>query len=369
MAFQHVLVTGGAGFVGSHICTRLREALPDARVTALDNLTRRGSELNLPRLRHHGVEFLHGDVRCEEDFRAVGAFDLLIDAAAEPSVQAGLQGSPRGLWQINLVGTLNCLEAALERRAAFLFLSTSRIYPIARQNELACTEQATRFALSDAQSTAGASSRGIDETFPLDGARSFYGATKLAAEHLLQEYTFNYQLPTLVNRCGVLAGPWQMGKVDQGFVTLWTARHYYDQPLKYLGYGGSGKQVRDLLHVDDLIDLVLEQMSDVSRWNGRVYNVGGGLDVSTSLLELTEICRDVTGRTVAIEPVAETSPLDIRVYLSDARKVQRDFAWSPQRSVRTIVEEIHDWIVAHEEELRAVLAPGARRPCTLSSSR
>ena len=129
-------------------------------------------------------------------------------------------------------------------------------------------------------------------------------------------------MAAIINRCGVLAGPWQMGKVDQGVVTLWVARHAFGQPLRYIGFGGLGKQVRDVLHVDDLFDLLLLQMARPARWDGRVYNVGGGNDVSASLLELTEICRRETGREIPIAEVPETSSVDLRIYVGDSRRVE-----------------------------------------------
>ena len=155
----------------------------------------------------------------------------MIDCSAEPSVQAGLGGSPRSVLDTNLVGTINCLEAARSRGAAFLFLSTSRIYPIAALNDLPFVETETRFHWDEAPGIAGFSRRGIAEGFTLDGARSFYGTSKLAGEQLIQEYVFSYGMRALIDRCGVIAGPWQMGKVDQGVITLWVARHYFGRPL------------------------------------------------------------------------------------------------------------------------------------------
>jgi CDP-paratose 2-epimerase len=138
-------------------------------------------------------------------------------------VHAGQRGSPLSLININLSGTVHCLEAARERGAALLFLSTSRVYPIETLNAMRFHEGDTRFVLEEDQDIPGCSARGINETFPLEGARSFYGTTKLVGEMLLQEYVFSYGMRGLINRCGVLAGPGQMGKVDQGFITLWAA--------------------------------------------------------------------------------------------------------------------------------------------------
>lgn len=356
MPHRSILITGGAGFVGSHLATRLMHSAPGLRIVALDNLCRRGSELNLSRLREHGIAFQHGDIRCAEDLDGVGEFDLLIDCSAEPSVQAGAASSPQYVLNTNLVGTINCLEAARRQQAAFLFLSTSRIYPLTTLNRLPFYETDSRFELDESPQTPGYSRQGVAEAFPLSGPRSFYGASKLASELLIAEYVHSYGMNALINRCGVLAGPWQMGKVDQGVLTLWVARHHFRRPLRYLGFGGSGKQVRDVLHVDDLFELVWKQLQRSGDWRGEVYNVGGGREVSTSLRELTEICRSVTGTRLEIGSHAETNPLDIRIYLTDARRVGEVFDWKPQRSLTHIVEDIHQWICRHELQLQNVLA-------------
>lgn len=260
---QCILVTGGAGFVGARIAVGLREQGVAARVVALDNLKRRGSELNLNRLRAAGVEFLHGDIRQPADIAAAGAVDCIIECSAEPSVLAGYDGSPEYVAHTNLTGTLHCLEHARRHGAAVLFLSTSRVYPIAAIAGLRYRETETRFELLPEQDLPGVSESGIAENFPLEGPRSLYGATKLCSELILQEYLEMYGLRGVINRCGVIAGPGQMGKVDQGVAVLWMARHLYGGALQYIGYGGAGRQVRDLVHVDDILRLVLVQIERI----------------------------------------------------------------------------------------------------------
>ncbi len=352
-ANERVLVTGGAGFVGGTLCLRLAAA--GHRVTAMDNLLRRGSELNLPRLKAAGVEFVHGDIRNTEDFDRIEDFDLLIDCAAEPSVHAGASGSPRFVLQNNLVGTLNCLEECRKRKAGVLFLSTSRVYPMGPLNALPYELEGERFVWKLPVDTPGVNEVGLDETFPLEGPRSFYGASKLACEVVATEYQANMGVPVLINRCGVLAGPWQMGKVDQGFIALWVSRHIFGKPLKYFGWGGKGQQVRDLLHVEDLADLVLAQIARPEVFDGRVYNVGGGRPVSTSLLELTGLCQTLTQKSLDIGGDPETNPLDMRIYLTDASRVKQDFNWAPRRSVRQIVSDTNDWLQDNLEMLRPYL--------------
>jgi len=356
MHFRRIVISGGAGFVGASLALALKTAFPGISVLAFDNLKRRGSELNLARLRQHGVGFLHGDVRCPEDVAQWPAFDLVVDCAAEPSVQAGIHGDSLPVVANNLGGTIQCLEAARRHQAAILLLSSSRVYPIERLNALAFREDATRFVWTGSDQVPGFSARGIAEDFPLAGRRSLYGATKLASELLVQEYAWIYQIPALIDRCGVLAGPWQMGKVDQGVVALWAARHVFGRELTYFGYGGSGKQVRDLLHIEDFCDLVCRQLERPAAWDGRVYNVGGGQDVSASLRELTELCRTLTGVQVPVRGRAEESPADIRIYLTDARRVATDFGWQPQRSVGDILTDTLAWIAHCQSELREYLA-------------
>src|SRR5262245_40955769 len=208
---MRVLVTGGCGFVGANLCVSLAARHPDWQFVALDNLRRRGSELNLPRLRAAGVRFVHGDVRERDDVAAAGEFDALVEASAEPSVLAGLDGGLDYLVESNLVGAFNCLETCRRFGAQLVFLSTSRVYPVAALRGLATHETETRLELDDSQATAGASGEGIAETFPLSGARTFYGSTKLAAELLVAEYVESFALAAVVNRCGVIAGPWQLG--------------------------------------------------------------------------------------------------------------------------------------------------------------
>ena len=356
MKFKSVLITGGAGFVGSNLAVSWKQMFPDCNVIALDNLKRRGSELNLQRFASQGIEFVHGDVRNREDLEAI-KFDLLIDCAAEPSVHAGTKGSSDYVINTNLIGTINSLEAARRNDAAFLLLSTSRVYPIESLNNVPYSETETRFNWNPIESTSGICEHGVSELFSLEGARSFYGASKLSAELMVREFAYQWNMPALINRCGVIAGPWQMGKPDQGVVALWVSRHYFRQPLKYIGFGGNGKQVRDVLHVDDLFDLIAAQSSTPEAWDGRVYNVGGGQDVSVSLAELTELCSAATGNEIEVSNQPETNKVDVRIYMTDARKVREDFGWKPKRSALEIVRDIKSWIGENESEVKRVLQP------------
>jgi CDP-paratose 2-epimerase len=350
-----LLITGGAGFVGSNLAVSLASRHPEWEVIALDNLYRKGSELNLPRLEESGVEFVRGDVREPADLAALPPISALVECSAEPSVMSGVDGDTSYLLHTNLTGAYNCLELARRDGAFFVFLSTSRVYPVAPQVELNLEEGETRFEIAAEQDVPGVSPAGISEDFPLQGARTLYGTTKLAAELLIEEYRAAFGLPAVADRCGVIAGPWQMGKVDQGVFTHWMLAHHFRNPLSYIGFGGHGKQVRDLLHVEDLVDLVERQLLDSAAWDGRIVNVGGGRECSLSLLETTEICRRLTGNEVQIAAVPETRSGDVPVYLSDCARLFGLDEWRPQRSAEQVLADIHDWIAADEARIAAAL--------------
>lgn len=350
-----LLITGGAGFVGSNLAVSLATRHPQWEVLALDNLYRTGSELNLPRLEGAGVEFVKGDVREPGDLAALPEISALIECSAEPSVMSGVDGDTSYLLHTNLTGAYNCLELARRDGAFFVFLSTSRVYPVAPQVELKLEEAPTRFEIAAEQAVPGVSPAGISEDFPLGGARTLYGATKLAAELLIEEYRAAFGVPAVADRCGVIAGPWQMGKVDQGVFTHWMLAHRFRNPLSYIGFGGHGKQVRDLLHVEDLVDLVERQLLDPAAWDGRTVNVGGGRECSLSLRETTEICRRLTGNEMPIEPVPETRAGDVPVYLSDCARLFDLDDWRPRRSAEQVLADIHEWIAADEERIAAAL--------------
>jgi CDP-paratose 2-epimerase len=349
MNYSRILITGGAGFVGSSYAIWLASRHPGLRITAVDNLKRRGSELNLPRLREHGIEFVHGDIRNPEDLQLDARRpELIIDCSAEPSVLAGYGSGSEYVIRTNLNGTVNCLELARRCGAAMVFLSTSRVYPVAPLNRIAVVETPTRFEIAESQELAGVSREGISESFPLDGARSLYGATKLASEILSYEYGDMYGLPIVINRCGVIAGPWQMGKVDQGVFALWVAAHRFQRPLAYIGWGGEGKQVRDLLFIDDLCELLDLQLAQMNELSGSMFNVGGGPGSSASLIETTRICERLTGNVLEMGRSPENRPGDVRLYITDNSHVNSRLGWRPRTTVEQALSAINEWVSANE---------------------
>ena len=352
---MNILITGGCGFVGSNLSIYLKKNFPHYNILAFDNLRRRGSELNIHRLKECDVTYIHGDIRNEDDLDSFDHLDFIIDASAEPSVTSGINGGQKQLININLGGTINLLNLAAKFGSSFIFLSTSRVYPIDPLNQIKYEEDDTRFTISEDQTLGGVSQEGISERFSLDGYRSFYGATKLASEILIPEYNKYSNIKSVINRFGVIAGPYQMGKIDQGVSVLWMARHYWKGGLGYFGYGGMGKQVRDIIHIDDVCTLIADQVSNIDQYNGQMYNVGGGLPRSLSLMEMTNLCQKITGNSINITPVLEDREADIRIYITDNSKIYQQSEWRPNRSTEDLFSDIFQWINQNESQLKAIL--------------
>ncbi len=350
-----ILITGGCGFVGSNLSIKLKEKYPSINIVCFDNLMRRGSELNIQRLRDNGIQFIHGDVRNKEDFDKIGATELIIDAAAEPSVLAGITGGTDYLIHTNFNGTINSLDYAVKHKAGFIFLSTSRVYSIQELDKIELIETTDRFEISQSNKIAGFSKNGIGESFSTHGYKSLYGASKFCSEAFVTEYSQLFNLKTVINRCGVIAGAYQYGKVDQGVMVLWLARHFWKQKLAYIGYGGNGIQVRDILHINDLFELIDYQINNLDTLNGELFNAGGGLTNSVSLKELTTLCSEITGNHIDIEHISQTRQADIRLYITDNTKVNTITNWNPKSSVKDVLIDIYNWLRENEKYVKPIL--------------
>ena len=358
MNYKNILITGGAGFVGSNLAIKLKEHYTNINIFVLDNLKRLGSELNINRLKDYSIKFIHGDIRNREDFEFDKSkkIDLIIECSAEPSVLAGVGGSPEYLINTNLCGAINCFELARKNTSDIVFFSSSRIYPIKELEQLKFKETETRFGLLEDQKIEGASKYGIAENFPLGSTRSIYGATKLCAEFILKEYIETYKIRGIINRCGIITGPWQFGKIDQGVVVLWISRHVWtDKKLSYIGYGGKGKQVRDFINIWDLFDVLKIQLSSFGKFNGEIYNIGGGIKNSLSLLEMTELCQEISGNKIQIDSVFENRVNDVRIYISDCKKFYNLTNWEPKKDAQKTFEQIYKWIVDNKIKLERIL--------------
>lgn len=330
-----LLISGVCGFVGSTLARDL--AARGHRVWGFDNFIRPGSETNRAELKNLGVQLIHADLRAASDVDALPPVDFVIDAAANPSVLAGVDGrtSSRQLVEHNLSGTVNLLEYCKRHRAGVILLSTSRVYsiPALAAIELAVEKHAFRPALATFAA-------GIPESFSTAAPVSLYGATKLASEALALEYGDTFELPVFVNRCGVLAGAGQFGRADQGIFAFWLNSHLRRRPLRYLGFGGHGHQVRDCLHPRDLVPLLEKQFAAPKVIpTDRIVNISGGAASATSLRQLTEWCDAHFGP----HPVAADSssrPFDIPWLVLDHARATSLWDWRPQTSRDAILDEI-----------------------------
>src|ERR1700728_2327768 len=237
------LIAGICGFTGAALARNIERAIEGACIFGVDNLIRPGSETNRAGLRALGVQVFHGDVRIPSDLETLPAADWVIDAAANPSVLAGVDGrsSSRQLIEHNLHGTLNLLEYCKRHKAGFILLSSSRVYSIAALAGLPLRAEGRRFILDSSQPLApGVSAEGIAETFPVTAPVSLYGSTKLASEAVALEYGYAFDFPVWIDRCGVLAGAGQFGTAEQGIFSSWLHAHAARGPLRYIGFGGIG---------------------------------------------------------------------------------------------------------------------------------
>jgi CDP-paratose 2-epimerase len=354
----HILITGGAGFVGSELAVRLTEK--NHRVVVMDNLVRRGSESNLERLARHGVTFVHGDVRNPEDFENLpSGIEFLIDVSAQPSVVSGYSNPVFDITN-NSLGVIRVLEFARRHRCPMIFFSTNRVYVVDRLLELPRREAATRIEWdSDAWNQLPSETRlrgfdpvhGVSEEFAVDGGqRSIYGLSKLIADASCQEYAHAFDLPLVVNRFGVIAGTGQFAKLDQGWVVWWAIAHYFKLPLKYIGW--NGKQVRDVLFLDDVCSLVELQMGQISRFRGDIFNLGGGSANSLSLREGTTLLERKLGHGTNITVEDSVRKGDLPIYFTDNRKGTQQLKWKPSVTLDQGFDKILAWIRANEDTLR-----------------
>jgi CDP-paratose 2-epimerase len=351
---MRVLISGICGFVGSTVARALLERGTDREILGFDNFVRPGSETNRAELKRFGARLFHADLRAASDLDELPDADWVIDAAANPSVLAGIDGrtSSRQLVEHNLGGTANLLEYCRQRHAGFILLSTSRVYSIPPLASLPVVVSREGFVpASDVSLPAGLTAAGVDETFSTAAPISLYGATKLASEALALEYGETFGFPVFVNRCGVLAGAGQFGRPDQGIFAYWINSWLQRRPLRYLGFGGRGHQVRDCLHPLDLAPLLEQQFSAATLAPmDRVVNVSGGLASAMSLRQLSDWCAGCLG---AHEVIADGTPrpFDIPWIVLDHAKATRLWNWRPQTPVAAILDQIAAHAQAHPDWL------------------
>ena len=337
-----ILITGICGFAGSALAECLLERVEGVQLAGLDNLARPGSETNRARVERMGVEFVHGDLRSASDVAGLPACDWVIDAAANPSVLAGLSGSgsSRRLFEHNLAAIGNVLEYCKENKAGLLLLSSSRVYSIEALTALPLRVTGGAYEVDPAApAPQGIHDGGIGRDFPTTAPISLYGATKLASEVMALEYGAAFDFPVWITRCGVLAGAGQFGTPAQGIFAYWLNAHLRRRPMRYIGFEGTGHQTRDAFHPRDLAALLVAQIRKGRSGGTRVYTAGGGPSNSMSLAQLTAWCNRRFGpHAPSADP--EPRPYDIPWVAMDNSEATRDFGWRIEMPLPEILEDL-----------------------------
>jgi len=348
-----ILITGVCGFVGSTLAECLMGRLEGVRIIGIDNLMRPGAETNRMRIERLGVQFVHGDLRSASDISGLPKCDWVIDAAADPSVLAGLSGagSSRRLFEHNLAAIGNVLEYCREHKAGLALLSSSRVYSISALASIPLRVQDRAFEVDGAgRLPEGLSANGVGVEFSTSAPVSLYGATKLASEIMALEYGAAFDFPVWITRCGVLAGAGQFGTPAQGIFAFWINAHLRRRPMRYIGFEGAGYQTRDAFHPRDLAGLLVAQMRTGRSDGRRIYTAGGGPSNAMSLAQLTAWCDERFG---CHTPTSDKEPrkFDIPWVVMDNSLAAAEFGWKIEMPLGRILEGIAQHASDHPDWL------------------
>jgi CDP-paratose 2-epimerase len=338
-----ILITGGCGFIGSNIALFLKRK--KHTVYTLDNFFRRGSKFNYLRLKKENIYNYCIDIKNQKKLLKVKKFDLIIDCCADPSIESSKKNI-RSAFDNNLNGTLNILLKCIKEKSKIIFLSTSRVYSIESINTLINKKIIKNKILPK---------KLVKLNFDTSKPKSLYGFAKNASEELIKEFSYAFGLKYIINRCGVVAGPWQFGRVDQGFISHWIWSHIFKKKLNYIGFGGYGNQVRDILHIDDLCELILKQINKINLVKNKTFLVCGSIKNAISLRDLTNMCQSLTGNTCKIYKKKKTSIYDISYFVGSNEVVANVYRWVPKRSVEKILKDVYRWQLNNIKKLKNIL--------------
>ena len=330
------LVTGGAGFIGSNYAARL--IARGERVTIYDNLSRIGAPLNLKWLRStygkNSFELVEGDVRDAQLItKCARTADVIVHLAGQVAVTTSVS-NPREDFESNVVGTFNVLEAAKlsGRQPIVIYASTNKVYGGMEEINVVEGEKGYRYAEL---------THGIPESFPLD-FHSPYGCSKGAGGQYVRDYSRIFSLPTVVFRQSCIYGPRQFGIEDQGWIAWFMIAAVMGRPITIYG---DGKQVRDVLHIDDLLDGYDEAINRINVAEGQVYNIGGGPKNTISIWkEFGPMLEELVGHEIKVS-WDDWRQGDQRIYVSDIRKAQEELMWQPQITVEVGIRQLYSWIL------------------------
>jgi CDP-paratose 2-epimerase len=337
-----IMVTGGAGFIGSH--TAEYYAKRGDEVVVYDNVSRAkllnystsNAMHNWNYLKDNfNITLIKNDIRNPENLeKAANGVDVIIHTAAQTAVTTSVL-DPRTDFEINALGTFNVLEAARKTGASVVFCSTNKVYGD-NVNKIKVEEKKTRYGFADKNFQ-----NGIHETFSTDLCEHTpYGASKFAADVYVQDYARRNEIDAAVFRMSCIYGTRQFGVEDQGWVAWFTIATMLGKPITIYG---DGKQVRDMLYVTDLVAAFDAFVQKKDRLHHGVYNMGGGAENTMSLIELLDYLEVITGKRSKVS-YANWRPSDQKVYISDIRKAQKELGWTPKLSPREGVSKLIEWV-------------------------
>ena len=324
---KSILITGGCGFVGTNLAIYLKKELKNFSIYSVDILKKNYSKFNLNILKKKKIVNYKIDITSKKFLDIKKKFDFIIDCSADPAVEDSRKNTIR-VFNNNLKTTLNILEKTKKDKSNIIFISSSRVYPIIESNK--------KFRLKSVSI--------FDEKTSTDGIKSIYGYTKYASELLIKEYSYIFNIKYIINRSGIITGPLQFGKVEQGLISLWLWRHLNKLKLNYIGYGGRGSQIRDVLYVDDFSLLIKKQILSFSKTNNELFCIGGGRSNAITLKQLTEKCRKITKNNFKINSVSETSKYDIPFFISSNKKIKKIYNWAPKTNINNILKFNLRWL-------------------------
>ncbi len=341
-----MLITGGCGFVGTNAAVYF--AKKGWAVHCIDNFSRLGSRLNAEVLRAEVPDVTIEELDVAHDADKLVAlvreqgFDVILHTAAQVAVTSSVT-DPVHDFSVNALGTLNVLNAARapEKKPIVLFTSTNKVY--GGLEHLRLEEGAARYTIPSLP-------LGIPESTPVD-FHSPYGCSKGAADQYVRDWNRIYDVPTIVFRQSCIYGEHQFGIVDQGWVVFLTMKALFGKPITIYG---DGKQVRDVLFMDDLASAFDAALSNITKTRGQIYNIGGGPQHTLSILEFVQFVERRLGKKLDVQ-FAETRPGDQKVYISDVSKAVTDFDWKPTTSFETGFEKIRTWIESNRQALEPLL--------------
>jgi len=339
-------LTGGAGFIG---CNAAAQLLKEGHeVVVFDNLSRSGTDANLVWLKDQGLRtFIHGDVRDARQvvdvFRTHRDIGVVLHLAAQVAVTTSVM-NPREDFEVNALGTLNVCEAVRQcaPEAILLNASTNKVY--GELPHVHVVKRNGRYAYADLPG-------GVPETAPLD-FHSPYGCSKGAADSYVKDYARIYGLRTVSFRQSCIFGPRQFGIEDQGWVAWFAIAAVRESPITVYG---DGKQVRDVLFIDDLVQCYVRAVERIEQAVGQVYNIGGGPGQTMAVSECLQRLEQLLGRRIPYR-VADWRPGDQRVFVCDISKAQRELGWQPRTGTDEGLERLVSWVKTHETELSHVVA-------------